>query len=98
MTLWPARHAHCTSHHNVCYYVNYVHVQPLQIAQTDLLQGCDELTCDELTRDSNRQCLSLTRMRMVTHKQALSCAQQYTDGRTEQEQFSQYCFCSSSHP
>jgi len=34
----------CRSHHNVCYYVNYVHVQPLQIAQTDLLQGCDELT------------------------------------------------------
>jgi len=21
-----------------------------------------------------------------------------TDGRTEQKQFSQYCFCSSSHP
>jgi len=34
----------CTSHHNVCYYVNYVHVQPLQIAQTDLLQGCDVVT------------------------------------------------------
>ena len=53
----------CINYHNVCYYVNYEHVQPLQIAQTDLLQGssfkvvtswlwrldCDELTCDKLT-------------------------------------------------
>jgi len=36
-------------YHNVCFYVSYVHVQPLQIAQTDLLRGCDELTCEELT-------------------------------------------------